>query len=174
MNLCFIDLETTGLKPYHHIIDLTMVVTDRYGNEIKRYSSLIKPSQYALENAEPEALKVNNYSEEKWKNAPTKWDVETDVLKILGPDTVIPIGWNIGFDLSFLEQHIYCSHYFYHHPLDLMSMGWVYYCELNDPLIDYQRPSLTNLCDLLGVEIKNAHTSLGDVEMMLECYRRLI
>ena len=176
MNLLFFDVETTGLDPqYHEIIDICLVETDRRGTEIKRYSSLIVPLD--LSKASAEALQVNGYSEEKWKeNHAVEYIIAMDEIynKWYNDCTqkeqrkkLIPIGWNIPFDISFIKQHFsQLYRRFHHHSLDLMSLYWPL-------LIEIERPSLKKMWEVWTgqKELPRAHTAEGDVETCLTMYR---
>lgn len=195
MNLIFIDVETFGLNPYDHpIIDIAMISTTREGEIINEYSSKIKPSKLEIECADQKAIEVNGFKPELWSEAKSKKEVNKEIQQIFAQkEKYIPIGWNIGFDLEFLKIQLYLYDLeLYHHPLDLMSMVWMHkYCLIHgnttvknpvcdslncsyEWLMNSEKLSLKNYCKMLGVEIKNEHTALGDVKMMIECYRRLI
>lgn len=193
MNLIFIDLETFGLDPYDHaVIDIAMISTTRKGEIIKEYSSKILPSKLDIEVADPEAIKINGFKKELWTlytGAKLKKTVNDEINDLFKGEKYIPIGWNIGFDLSFLRSKFYLESFsFYHHPLDLMSMIWFNkYClvhgvicerisdnpSFNGAMFD-EKFSLKRCCEKLGVEVKNEHSALGDVKMIIECYRRLV
>jgi DNA polymerase III epsilon subunit-like protein len=183
----FIDVETFGLDPYNcPVIDIAMVSTDRHGKILKEYSSKIRPSPYEVIRADPKAIEVNGFTVDSWKDAKIKSVVNEEIDKVF-EGKYIPIGWNIGFDLSFLDVqfHFDCFSLAYH-PLDLMSMAWcINFCSdhnsvvcgccfgsFNHPglgigLHKIERPHLSDCCKMLGVEVKDEHTALGDVNMMI-------
>ena len=180
MNLLWMDVETTGLSSdKHSIIDICFVETNRKGVEQKRYTSKIKPSADWKKYAESRAMEVNHYTDEEWAEAPEIWTVEEALIKVFGTDAdkgelLIPAGWNIPFDLGFIREKFNFWDdksrkriKFYHHPLDLMGLGWNY-------IKDKPRAHLNDLCDRLGAELKDAHTAEGDVNAYIECYKRLL
>ena len=102
----FCDIETTGLNPNkHEIISLAVIVTADE-KEITRWELKIKPR--SIETADPTALMINGYNEDDWADAV---DIDVALLPIadLFAKPVLFIGYNPGFDLSFirkaLEEH---------------------------------------------------------------------
>lgn len=100
--IAFIDVETTGTWPGKHELlevgavvasgEVPFAVTDSF--ELK-----IKPSR--LSDADPEALRINRYTEEEWRDAlPEDAAVREFCRRVSG---VSLWGWNVGFDRAFLE-----------------------------------------------------------------------
>ena len=186
MNLLFIDLETTGLFcDRHAILDLCMVETTRKGEEVWRVNSKIKPTKYQLELADEKALQVNGYSEEKWKDAREFYRVADEISDQLKKKDkkVIPIGWNVTFDIGFINQRMLLQPWLYHHPLDLMSMVWHEdVCVVYDQTVKYwqgqiieERPSLSKAYRMVtGKEMVNSHSAEGDVNACIEIYMQLL
>lgn len=167
MNLLWLDFETSGLKPElgAEIIDLCATETDREGNIVRSFHSKVKPTRPVSQ----EAAAVNGYTEEKWRDAPAHAEVLERLRKEFpkGEKKAIPAGWTVEpFDLSFVRFHCPSAFHLHYHPFDLLGYGW-------DRIADIDRPHLEHLCRRLGVEVKDAHTAKGDVDMMIECYRRL-
>src|SRR3990172_9098237 len=124
-NLVFVDVETTGLSPdIHEIIEVAAIVADgRTFSEVKSYSCKIKPEH--IERAEKEALKINGYSPEKWRDALPAKEAFLTVANI-SPNGVIA-GWNVAFDSDFLE-HAFARnkiiHKFDYHKIDVPSITY--------------------------------------------------
>lgn len=167
MNLCWVDLETSGLDPAHgaDIIEICVSITDRAGGLIKGFGGKILPRNPVS----AEAASVNGYTREKWEAAGAESAFETFCRMrefFRNDDKMIPAGWNIPFDMGFLQFHCPTILKLVYHPFDLMAFGWNRICHID-------RPHLSDLCKALGVPVIGEHTASGDVRMMIECYRKL-
>lgn len=197
--LLFIDLETTGLIPERHaIIDICLVLTDVKGTELTRFNSKINPTAQQLDDADPRAMKVNGYYErqEEWEeNAIESYQVEAAIGSTFDgyfsqqtlPDgsgrnrkqKILCVGWNVPFDIGFFNRNYSFSNWTLgYHGLDLLSLGWDH---LHEFLVDEstQLPRsihLEDLCKVLNVDVDNnlRHTAEGDVNLYLECYKKLV
>lgn len=104
--LVWLDTETTGLTPnahpYHRIIEIGISVTDLDLNVIEEFETKIQLSPADRATASPEALRVNQYSDEEWAGAPLPnrdlWD-RVDRLTAKRPIA----GQNPTFDTGFLR-----------------------------------------------------------------------
>ena len=69
MDLCFVDVETTGLDPVRHeLLELAAVRVDRHTLEpLDHVSVKVRPERLA--DADPKALEVNGYSDDAWRDA---------------------------------------------------------------------------------------------------------
>jgi DNA polymerase III epsilon subunit-like protein len=101
----FIDTETTGLDIIQHEviqIGLIQIETLPIGYRIREAVEFnIKP--HHIELAEPVALKINGYSEEKWKGSKHflyHCDEITDIVE----SSDVLIGQNLIFDMRFIKQ----------------------------------------------------------------------
>ncbi|MCP4900894.1 MAG: 3'-5' exonuclease [bacterium] len=66
--IVFFDLETSGISPWRdEITQIAAVAVEADGTEAARFGPM--RVQFDVEKASPEALKINHYSEEKWKDA---------------------------------------------------------------------------------------------------------
>lgn len=91
----WIDVETTGLDPLvHEIIELTVRYEPRKGCANPAWHAKIKPEH--IETAEPKALEINGYTEEKWAagGARTAREVFEDFTFRAGLTNVIVAGQN--------------------------------------------------------------------------------
>jgi len=177
-NLAFIDLETTGLNPTkQEIIELGCVVVEQVpekgrGATLKVISELdlkIKPEH--LENAEPEALRINGYNDADWLFAVSLEQAMKALVE--KTDGAIMISHNITFDWSFL-QYAFAKTKLQNKMspvrLDLMSMAFakLYHKE------EVQRFNLKALGDYFGIKNENAHTAMSDIKASIEIYKKLL
>jgi len=176
--LAFIDLETTGLDPeIHEIIEVGCIIVRQIPREgmgptvevAEEFVFKVRPEH--IEDADPEALAINGYSEEGWKDArPLK-----EVLEILAKKTkgTIMVGQNVTFDWVFLEKafvQMDIKPRMHFHRIDLIPMAFVKL--YNDP--NAQKFSLEALAQYFGVTNKKAHTALSDTRTTFEIYKKIL
>lgn len=102
-DVCFVDLETTGLDPeLHEIIEIGAVRVDpTLGTEIGRYHVLVLPEH--IETASPKALRVNGYDPERWAEEGIALDLAIEGLSRWIAGATIA-GHNAAtFDVPFLR-----------------------------------------------------------------------
>ncbi len=97
----FLDIETTGRHPgIHEILEIGVVITNSDMSEMLD-SFELKTRPERIEDAEQEALAINHWSEEAWRDAmPLVQALNIFGEKIKG---ATPAGWNVSFDRAFLE-----------------------------------------------------------------------
>ena len=94
-----LDLETTGLAAKKNSITEVTAIQYRNGEEIGKYSTLIKPS----EPIPPEVEDLTGITNDMVKNAPALVMALSDLSAFVGPTPII-VGHNVGFDLGFLRE----------------------------------------------------------------------
>ncbi len=176
--LAFIDLETTGLNPLRHeIIEIGLVLAEQKRRAgayklavIDEWEIKVLPSR--IEDAEPEALRINGYKKEDWLFA-----VElAGALKELSRRTknAVIIAQNIAFDWSFLEKAYRDTGVpMSLHPnrkLDTISLWFGKYHMLPDP----EKFGLYHLAKYLGIQNEKAHTALSDARTLFEIYKKVM
>jgi DNA polymerase III epsilon subunit-like protein len=177
-NLAFFDLETTGFDPERHeIIEIGCLVarqvpTAGRGPKLEVVSELdlkVKPQNIAT--AEPEALRINRYSEADWLFA-VDLPQALEAFNAKTAEAVL-VAQNISFDWGFLERaYKRCGikPTFRYHRLDLMSM--VFGKTYHEGSPEYF--SLDNLAQHFGVKNERAHQALADVRATFEIYKKLL
>jgi len=177
-NLAFIDLETTGLdSERHEIIEIGIILAKQISQEgkgplvevIEEFELKVIPDR--IEDADPQALRINGYRPEKWTEAMSLGKA----IKIVVEKTedAVMVGQNVTFDWVFLKKAftktgvINKMHY---HRIDLMSMA---FASLYD-VPEMQRFSLRELCVYFGVKNEKAHTALSDIRATYEVYKKLL
>ena len=170
MKLAFLDTETTGLSPQkHEILEIALLIEEE-GKEPQALHYLIKPER--LEDAQPEALKINGYaaSPERWKGAPSLKEVGPQLVEALKGAVVV--GHNVGFDLSFLEEGLKRSGVagrLPYHKIDTVTLVY----EHLQPL-GLKRVSLDKTREFLGWSKEGAHTALKDAKDAQRLYHLLL
>ena len=169
--LAFIDLETTGLDPERHeILEIGVIRVDaRTLTELDATDVRVHPTR--LQDADPEALRLNGYSARRWENATNLAEALDWVAPLLVGATLA--GHNVGFDRAFLEVAWRATGGpppdLDHHLLDTASLAWPL---LTEGLVDSL--SLAAVCRALGVGLCDPHRALSDAERSLEIARRLL
>jgi len=170
-SLAFIDLETTGLDPSRHeILEIGVIRVDgRTLADLDATDVRVHPRR--LEDADPEALRLNGYSARRWENATNLWEALDWVAPLLVGATLA--GHNVGFDRAFLEVAWKATGGpppdLDHHLLDTASLAWPL---LVEGLVDSL--SLITVCTALGIGLHDPHRALSDAERSLEIARRLL
>lgn len=169
--LIFLDLETTGLEVQNHeIIEIGAIrVNSKSPFEIEEELSL-KVLPFDIEKADKKALKVNGYTEEKWKNAiPLQKALKT--LENFSKNGVMA-GYNVSFDWAFLHKaysEIGKEEPFHYHRLDILSMAYLkFFSDKN-----VKRFNLSNICEILKVPRGNKHQALDDAKATYLVFKKL-
>lgn len=153
--LNWFDLETTGLNPFKdEIIEIAVL-----NNEGETYESLAKPNKRIT----PFISNITHITNDMVEEAPTEEDVLFDFVEFIKGDNsdkkpIYLIGHNIhGFDLAFIKAK--CAKYKIKFPkiyaLDTMRMSQF--------VLNERSHKLETLCDLMGIDNKNAHRAMSDV-----------
>lgn len=177
LDLCFIDLETTGLSPDSEIIEMAVIrVRQDDLTLVDEWSVKVKPEH--LDRADSGALAVNQYSEEEWKEAyPIKSALEVFLDKT--KDSVL-VGHNLMIDWMWLSHWLhqtglmlnfrYKPGRFYYQGFDTISLA---YAKLRH-IESLQLFSLDELTKYFGINRKQAHRALDDARATYELFVKLI
>lgn len=177
-NLAFIDVETTGLDPdMHEIIELGVVLVRQVPQEgkgpglevIEEFEYKIIPER--LFNADPESLKINGYTPERWTDAkPIKEVMEDFAKRTQGASFV---AHNIVMDAAFINcafERSGVKNLMHYHKIDTISLAFAKL--YHDPKVE--KFSLRFLCEYFGIKNENAHTALSDARATFELYQKLL
>lgn len=169
--LIFIDLETTGLdKNKHEILEIGCLLVDGESFEIiEEFSAKVKPKH--IKTANPEALKINGYTKEKWKNAKDVKEVLEKVASI--SDGAMVAGWHICFDWEFIEMYfkkLKIESSFNYHQVDVQSIA---YAKLyNTPQVKSMR--LRNVAGYFGFDMSDVHSAGEDIKITYKVFKKLM
>lgn len=94
-----IDLETTGLNAKKNAITEVTAIQFKNGEEVAKYSTLIKPAEAISEEVEL----LTGISNEMVKNAPALVMVLSELAGFIGESPVL-VGHNVQFDINFLRE----------------------------------------------------------------------
>ncbi len=174
--LIFVDLEFTGLQWKHEVIQIGCLVvsqstpTGASGPDfkiIKEWETKIKAEHW--DQADPEALKIVGYTEERWKNAVSLRESLTTFNEI-ARDGVL-VGFNVAMDFLYLKKayaSVNMEPTFHWQIIDVLSMAFKDLYAL--PLTEYRMSELTT-----HFKIKNDihHDALEDARMTYELFMKL-
>lgn len=94
--MCFLDIETTGLKAGYHEITELGFIHEKLG------SWCIRIAPRHMDRAQPEALTISRYNELDWDGAPRLSSIAGKVVSYL--EDAILVGHNIiGFDMPMIR-----------------------------------------------------------------------
>jgi len=173
IHLAFLDVETTGLDPRRHeVIDIWVRRVVAGSLElVGEAGGLISP--WHIHTADPEALRINGFDEERWEREGQQWHHVWPGVEPLLADAII-VGSNPSFDVGFIQ--IMCRRdgleagVITRHAVDTASLA--------HPLVmagDVRSGSLGALVEHFGVVVDEpAHTARGDVLRTVEVYRHLM
>lgn len=169
--LVFVDIETTGLDPEkHEIIEIGCLVVDGESFKVlQEYVRKIKPLH--IEKADPEALSINGYNEDGWRDAENLGEVLGEFAS-LAPGGII-IGWNVSFDWQFLSvnfERLGIIHTFDYHRLDVMSIA---YAKLY-PVTEVKKLGTRPVAKYFGIKMPEVHDALGDIRASYEIFKILM
>jgi DNA polymerase III epsilon subunit-like protein len=179
--IVYFDLETGGLEIHHPIIQLAAVAVAPDGTELDSFDARIK---FNVGDCDPEALKINHYTEAAWANAigPAKaaamfagwlnrFKWVTQVSKRTGKAYTVARmgGYNAAtFDMPMLMAFFRKLNVFlpaHPRPLDVLQLADWYFQINPDQKDGLENTKLESVCKALGVPIPEgaAHDALVDV-----------
>lgn len=171
--IAFIDVETTGLdRDKHEIIELAAVIAkmkDGVFTVVDELDLKIHPKR--IEDAEPQALRINGYNEADWLFAVS---IE-DAMKSFAEKTegAVFAAHNATFDYGFIEKAFKdtgVANKMHYHKLDTLSLAFAVQ-HSND---DIGKLSLGALCTKYGVENKKAHSAFADAYATYEVFKKMM
>lgn len=150
-----IDFETTGLSPKsphsHRVIEVGIVRFSLEDGVSAEYETVINP----LRDIGP--FEIHRISAGEATGAPTFTEVASDIAKLL--NGAILIAHNKNFDLQFLRSELERAEIKYAEMDALCTMELVGMVKPKGPR------RLTDCCEVLGIEVLDAHRALNDAKM---------
>ncbi|GIW65170.1 MAG: hypothetical protein KatS3mg093_149 [Candidatus Parcubacteria bacterium] len=167
--IVFIDIETSSLKPDAEILEIGGLIVDKNLTIKENFDFLIKPKD--LSKADPNSLKLINYSEEKWQAAKPL----AEVLKIIYPKfkNKILAGWISHFDWSRLEKAFFDFGFddpFDYRKIDIFSLAVAKYGLSNLG----EKETLTKICRYLNIERGKTHNAYDDALASYKVFLKIL
>lgn len=166
--LIFVDLEFTGLRWEHEVIQIgALVVAQPDFKQVKEWECKINAD---FSKADPEALKIVGYTPERWKDAIALKEALSEFNNIA--DGGVLVGFNVAMDFLYLKKayaSVGMEPTFHWQVIDVLSMAFKDLYKL--PLTEYRMSELTE-----HFKIKNDvhHDALEDARMTYEIYMKLM
>ncbi|MBD3260574.1 MAG: hypothetical protein GF334_02680, partial [Candidatus Altiarchaeales archaeon] len=165
-DLCFVDVETTGLSAKkHEIIEIALIRTSPQLEIKKSFHALIKPEH--IETAHPVALEINHYNEKRWgKEAVPLQEAIDQILELT--DNCTLAGHNVGgFDKKFLHAAVQkCDRKpnWDYHLFDTSILAMPFKFEKR-----VRSLTLESLLKAFGIKVdKELHSAKNDIEYTVE------
>ena len=169
-DLAFVDTETTGVALDHELLEIGVVRVNPFNfSVIEEWEAKIKP--FNLENADPEAFKVNGYNEEDWKGAISEEEAMKKFLE--KTEGTMLCGHNIVFDWYYIHKALLrykLSPTFFYKSLDTFAMAW---SKLRNET-SLKAFSLRELSMYYGIKPEKPHTALDDAKTTYKVFLKLI
>lgn len=153
--LAVLDVETTGLDAEEDRVTEVAIIRFEQGEVVETYGELVNPQMPIPE----ESTKITGISDDDVKDAPTFAEIADDVHQRL--QDVGIVAYNLSFDRGFLKNE-----------LARCGLDWPDEAPTFDPLIfarqffkDKRRKNLGAICELLGIELKEAHRATNDARV---------
>ena len=156
-NYTVIDTETTGLNDNDRIVEIAALRV-RNGVGVESFEEMVNPGIPIS----PGASKVNGITNAMVKKCPSFYDIKDKFLSFIGDDVLI--GHNIPFDLKFIKREFPVNLNNKH--IDTLELARSYV----DDIYDYK---LSTLVSFFGINKKQTHRALGDVELTQLVFERI-
>ncbi len=168
----YFDTETTGLDPVKNDIIQIAGMIEIDGQIKEAFNFKCQPFSY--ENISIQALETHKMTIEQIKGfeAPSEAYKRLTALfdkyvsKFDRSDKFIVAGYNVDFDIRFLEQFFKKNgddYLFSYLGQKKDPLGVINYMKSMN-IIDTPNAKLTTMCEYFGVKIENAHDAMGDIE----------
>lgn len=172
-SLAFVDIETTGIdRDTAEIIELGVVIAKMKDGALVVTDQLdIKIQPQHIETADPQALRINGYTEADWLFASSL----EEAMKVFVDKTkgAIFLAHNITFDYPFIEKALKdkgLEHEMHFHRIDTLSLAF----GILHMSGDLGKLSLRMLCEQFGIENKKAHSAFADAYALYEVFKKLM
>lgn len=186
--LCAVDTETTGLKPFHHdLIQVCILPLDealRPRRDVLPFYTEMAPRR--PENTDFNAMRINKLEYCKLIQRALDADRIADLfdewykkLKLPYNKKIVPLAHNWIHDYAFIWDWLGWENMhgmFDYHYRDTMHAA-LFQNDLADHHIEqtpYPKVDLRYLCSILKVENKQKHDALADCLATTDCYRRIL
>jgi len=182
MKLLYLDTETTGLSEYKNgLVEIAGII--EIDGEVKDVIDLAcapfpqdEISDYALETQGVTEAQMRAYEPPKKAYDALIATMSRHVNRYDKADKFVFIGYNIQFDIKFLEKFFekhddkYFGSWCNRRSMDIMSMlyWWKYRTG-----VELENWKLGTVCEHFGIDLSNAHTALADIKATRQLFRKL-
>lgn len=172
-DLVFVDLETSGLDPEkHEILNLAAVrVRSDFSKVVGKVDRLVRLER--PQDAEREALEVNRYNPQEWRQAVPARVALVEFGELMRPtEEVLVIGHNAArFDWPFIRRGFEREKLVALDPKYVIDTGSLAWPLVAKGIVD--SISLERLCSVYGISNVGAHRAMADVRRLMFLYAKL-
>lgn len=182
--LAAMDVETTGREPgVNEVCQLAVVTLDCHLEPIQHFYTNIRPSK--PQNIHADAVATHGLTLEVLMEAPDKYKVTEmfwewfQKLNLVPGKRLVPLVHNAQFDIPFV-QDLFGLEFFYDvfgyptRDTQAVICGMMDKAAYNGTKCPFNRASLGNACEALGVQLDDAHDALADALATARVYQRLL
>lgn len=176
--LLFMDVETGGIDPKTtDLLTAFFAVTDLEGEVYNTLDVKLKPES-GIYRVTPDALQVNGIDLcSHNKEATERYEAERQLTLMLDKyktgEQFIPVGWNVGFDVSFVKEQLISqmmwNMFVSYRNLDLQAVYQFLYLSGKYKV----SPSLSKVATYFGLDVSGQHDAKFDVELTIEVYKKM-
>jgi len=158
-NLCFVDIETTGISPSHDRIIEIAILRVEDGKLVQTYNSLVNPQTHVS----PYIEAITGITQSEVQNAPSFSEVAGTVKELLS-DAVF-VAHNVRFDYEFIRHEL--------SRLDLsFSSQKLCTVKLSRKIYpDQPRHDLDSVIQRHNIKCEKRHRALSDAEAIWKFYQ---
>ncbi len=159
-----LDIETTGLSPYHdNIIEVAVTVQNSKGEELDSFETLINPQREISD----KITEITSITEDMLQGAPLIAKVLPELFSYLQSGVVV--AHNAPFDMGFIVSEAKRCGYAVPDMciLDTLTMSRVIFSE-------YRRHGLQHLATELQLPQDSAHRALSDARLCMRLFSRMM
>lgn len=170
-DLCFVDLETTGLdSSVHEIIEVAIIRTTPSLEVKEEFHALVIPEN--LEKASPKALEINHYSHAKWESEAISLSEAMKKTSLLTEGCIFA-GHNTPFDEKFLRAaflKVDLKPNWDYHSFDTSQIAVLFQMQKR-----VRSVSLGKLLTVFGIKVdKQLHSAKNDIQYTLQLAREML
>lgn len=154
-----VDLETTGLRPNRdEIIEISAIRITDGKPEKKAFDKFVKPKAGYVP---PEIETLTGIKTSMVENANSIDVVMEDFLEFIKDDAII--GWNINFDIGFIENNT-------NEPLTNKIHDMI--PDIKGRIPDLPNYKLTTVAKHMGIDTSNAHRAIADCVLVYKVMQK--
>lgn len=163
-NICWFDLETTGLKiSKDSIVEISAIKTDSDLNKIGEFYSLVRPNEpYSIDST---ATEKHGLTKEMLKDAPTFKEIADKLLEFIGDCDLG--GYNIAkFDMAMIVEEFLRVGIVLDYKSRNIIDGYAIYNKWESRTLE------ATYARLFGKPLENAHNAEADIMATIAVYKK--
>ncbi|MGT2680197.1 bifunctional DnaQ family exonuclease/ATP-dependent helicase [Streptococcus ratti] len=155
-----VDLEATSASSSASIIQVGIVIIEN-NRIVQTYATDVNPH----EKLSQAIVSLTGITDSRLQKAPDFSEVAADIYELIA-DSIF-VAHNVKFDANLLAEHLFLEGYELLNPrVDTVELAQIFYPT-------FEKYSLGNLTELLGIELSDAHTAIADAKATAELFLKL-